>query len=88
VKDLTSFQPAPDDRTIRTVSRLPEYSLGTTSDCNRDCPGGTNQEGSEEGREEMATPFHTARIQVKGLSKETGHALVWIGVAISRVRRD
>ena len=43
-----------------------------------------DQKRSKEGREEMATPFHTARIQVKGLLKEADHAirLVWIEVVI------
>jgi hypothetical protein len=42
------------------------------------------RERSKEGREEMATPFHTACIQVKGLLKEADHAirLVWTGVVI------
>jgi hypothetical protein len=46
--------------------------------------GHDDQKRSKEGREEMATPFHTARIQVKGLLKEADHAirLVWIEVVI------
>ena len=86
VESLTSLQRTPDSGSARVAFSLPENSRAVMSrEETAPLSGRDDQERSKEDREEMATPFHTARIQVKGLLKEADHAirLVWIRVVIN-----
>jgi hypothetical protein len=49
-------------------------------------PAGNQPRGNEEsqeGCEEMVTPFHTAKVQVNGLLKEVGHAIRGIQMCVA-----